>query len=896
MKQPVWPMRTISFLFALVLFLLAAPAAHAQGSLSPVLLSFPNTAVTNNSVAKPTTLTNTSTAAISISVSMIGGDFDQTNNCGASLTGKKSCTINVVFNPTSAGIRAGILNIRAGSSTQLALLTGTAIPQVTISTTSITFASQTVGASSLASVVTIKNNQNIALPFQGIATTGDFTQTNTCGTQLAAGASCSVSVIFKPTAAGTRTGSLSIKDSAVGSPQTISLSGPATAATVKSIAVAPATASIVKGKTQQFSASATYTNGTVSDITATATWTSSNATAATVTKGLATGVAVGSATMNASLAGSTVTGSSTLTVTAATLVSIAVTPNPVSLAKGKTQQFTATGTYSDGTTQNLTGSVAWTSGSGATMTAGGLATASAVGTPVISAKSGTITGTAVMTVQPATLVSIAVTPATAAVAKGKTQQYTATGTYSDNTTQTITTSVSWTSAAGATISAGGLATGTAVGVPVITANSGAVSGQATLTVQAATLVSIAVTPSNASIPKGLTQQFTATGTYTDGTTQSLTAITWSAGTGASVSGTGLATGTATGTPSITATSGSIAGSAVLTVQPSALVSIAVTPATASIAKGLTQQFTATGKYTDGSTQALSGVAWSAGTGASVSLSGLAIGTALGTPSITATSGSITGSAVLTVQAAALVSITVTPATASIPNGLTQQYAAAGIYTDGTTQSLSTVTWSSTTGANIAASGLATGTAVGTPSITATSGSVAGSAVLTVQPAALVSVAVTPASASIAQGLTQQYAAIGTYTDATTQNLTGSVVWSASAGASIAPGGLATGTAVGTPGITATSGSIAGSAVLTVQPAALVSVAVTPASASIAQGLTQQYAATGTYTDATTQNLTGSVVWSASAGASIAPGGLATGTAVGTRALPPPAVPSLARRS
>ncbi len=75
----------------------------------------------------------------------------------------------------------------------------------------------------------------------------------------------------------------------------------------------------------------------------------------------------------------------------------------------------------------------------------------------------------------------------------------------------------------ATISAAGLATGAGVGTSTITATSGAISGSTSLTVTAATLQSIAVTPANPSIAKGATQQFTATGTYSDGTTQNLTA-------------------------------------------------------------------------------------------------------------------------------------------------------------------------------------------------------------------------------------------------------------------------------------------------------------------------------------------------------------------------------------
>src|SRR5581483_11982471 len=106
---------------------------------------------------------------------------------------------------------------------------------------------------------------------------------------------------------------------------------------------------------------------------------------------------------------------------------------------------------------------------------------------------------------------------------GLTQQFTATGTYSDNSTQNITSSVTWASATTtvATITAAGLATGVGTGTSTISATLGGISGSTVLTVTAAALQSIAVTPANPTIAKGLTQQFTATGTYSDNSTQNL---------------------------------------------------------------------------------------------------------------------------------------------------------------------------------------------------------------------------------------------------------------------------------------------------------------------------------------------------------------------------------------
>ena len=136
-----------------------------------------------------------------------------------------------------------------------------------------------------------------------------------------------------------------------------------------------------------------------------------------------------------------------------TLQSIAVTPPTPTIAAGATQQFTATGTYSDSSTKNLTSSVTWTSGNTAvaTVDGNGLATAknvSANGTATIKATVGSVVGQTTLTVTaaaPPTLRSIAVTPANPTIAAGATQQFTATGTYSDNSTKNLTSSATWAS-------------------------------------------------------------------------------------------------------------------------------------------------------------------------------------------------------------------------------------------------------------------------------------------------------------------------------------------------------------------------------------------------------------------------------------------------------------------
>jgi 6-phosphogluconolactonase (cycloisomerase 2 family) len=439
-----------------------------------------------------------------------------------------------------------------------------------------------------------------------------------------------------------------------------------------------------------------------------------------------------------------------------TLTSISVTPANLTLHVGATRQFVATGGFSDGSQQDITASVTWSSAAATVASinnvsgSNGIATGVAAGSTTITAASGTLSGSTTLNVTSVTLVAIGVTPAAPTIAQGTTQQFTATGVYSDNTTQNLTNLVSWHAVNPAVASittalgSGGLATGVGPGTTQITASLGGVIGSTNLTVTAAVLVSIAVTPANASIAKGTTQQFTATGTYSDNLTQDLTAtVTWAptASAIATVSNTagsiGKATALGLGTVTITATLGGVTGSAMLTVTPAVLVSIAVTPTNASIANSTTQQLTATGTYSDSSTQNLTTqVAWAPTTGAVATISnaagsqGLALALNPGSVTVTATLGTTVGTTGLTVTGAALVSIAVTPATATIRIGATQQYTATGTYADMTTQVITTlVTWNSATLAtatisNAAGSnGLATGAAQGTTLITAALGAI-----------------------------------------------------------------------------------------------------------------------------------------------------------------------------
>ena len=161
------------------------------------------------------------------------------------------------------------------------------------------------------------------------------------------------------------------------------------------------------------------------------------------------------------------------------LTSITVTPGNPSVGVGLTQRLTAAGTYSDGTTHDVTNSVNWASAtpSVATIDSSGLATTVAVGTSVITASLAGVSSPGVTLTSSPTLLAIVVTPGNSSVAAGLTEPFTATGIYFDDATHDITDSVTWASAlpSVATIDSSGLATTVAVGTSVISASLAGVS-------------------------------------------------------------------------------------------------------------------------------------------------------------------------------------------------------------------------------------------------------------------------------------------------------------------------------------------------------------------------------------------------------------------------------------
>jgi uncharacterized protein YjdB len=659
-----------------------------------------------------------------------------------------------------------------------------------------------------------------------------------------------------------------------------------TAPPLTSITVNPATATMSVNTTRQFTAQGTYADSSTADLTDSVTWSTGLATIISVsnaagTRGLVTALAVGTDNVVASMSG--IVGMATVTVSVIPLVSIAVTPNPLTLPQNLTLPLKATATYGDQSTQDVTTSATWTVADSSVATVGNLGTAAGQVTGLKANSSTTVTatlsgksGSATVNVIAPTLTSITVTPATATISAGDTQAFTATGTYQGSTVGVdITTQVTWSSsniavaqvsnAAGTNGVASGLTSPARGNTVTITAALNGVQGTATLTVTAPVLVAIMVRPATATIIVGDTQAYTVRGVYANGTTGALTGVSWSssstgvatiaAGGGGGGGGGATATGVGPGTTTITATyttagGTSLTDTATLTVNAVVVktpIGIRLSPASATIQVNGTQPYTVNVDYSDGTTAAVA--------------AGVTLTTS--NPAVAAVAGGGRGGGGLLING-------VGPGTATI----TATYATGGqTFTDTATLTVASI-----------------------------------------PPPPQVGLYITPSLASVNVNGTQQFQAHATFSDGTETVVTNTATcsWTTSDG-SIATittagggrggfgggGGLATGVAAGSVTINATYGGFSATAALTVtSPPVVKSLVILPATATIHVGQDQPFTATAFYSDGTSATVTGTATWSSSdatvavmsvagggrggfPGGGVLGGATATGLAIGT---------------
>src|SRR5271157_2498637 len=214
-----------------IVFSLALRGAPVA-SISPARLAFGSWANDNTSAAENVMLTNTGTTTLSFfGVTFTGanaGDFAQTDTCSTSVDPGMSCYIQVTFTPSTLGAETATLNFNdnAANSPQTVALSGTGSAPVLLGPASGNLGVVPIHTPSQTATFTLANVQSVALSISSITLSNpDFSQTNNCGSSLAAHALCTISVSFTPTTVGTETATLTINGSASNSPQTVSLTG-----------------------------------------------------------------------------------------------------------------------------------------------------------------------------------------------------------------------------------------------------------------------------------------------------------------------------------------------------------------------------------------------------------------------------------------------------------------------------------------------------------------------------------------------------------------------------------------------------------------------------------------------------------------------------------------------
>jgi uncharacterized protein YjdB len=431
---------------------------------------------------------------------------------------------------------------------------------------------------------------------------------------------------------------------------------------VASVVVTPTTSNLVVGASAQLSVSVRDASGAELPGRVVG-WTSSDETVAIVSSaGRVTALKVGTATITASSDGKS--GTATVTVTAAPVATVAVTPATASLTVGQTTTLAAETRDANGTV--LTGRpVTWsTSNASVATVSNGVVTATGPGTATITATSEGKTGTAAITVAAVPVATVTVAPATLPLVVGQTGTLAATTRDAANNVLTgrdVTWSTS--NANVATVSSAGVVTATGPGTATITATSEGKTGTATVNVTAVPVATVSVSPATVSLTTGGTQQITATARDAQGNALARQ-VTWQTGNAnvATVTQGGLITAVGAGTTTVTATSEGRVGTVTVTVTPPAVGSVTVAPPTASLIVATTTTLVATVRDVNGAVMSNVPVSWSSdkpGT-ASVTQGGVVTGLLPGTATITATAGGKSGTATITVSLAPVATVTVTP--------------------------------------------------------------------------------------------------------------------------------------------------------------------------------------------------------------------------------------------
>jgi hypothetical protein len=395
-------------------------------------------------------------------------------------------------------------------------------------------------------------------------------------------------------------------------------------AEISKLALTPSVISIPAQHQQQYQATVLLDNGDSLDVSRDVDWSIANSNIATISnsapnKGSMFAVTPGMTTVEATLnyADTRLTDQGDITVEAARLQAIIITPDNPSVVKGTVGEFTASGKYNDGSERDITFSALWSSSNTSTATieatgsSAGTAYAITPGTTVIAATLDGITGTTTATVTAPTLDSILVTPPTATIPLGINQHFQATGFFSDGSNQNLTRVASWSSSDNNVAVLDGKDSGRALtitaGTAMITATFDGQSDSATLQVETPVLTALNIYPTNKISPRGISFNYRAIADYNNNTSVVVTEqATWSSSDTATASISnaadeqGLARTISAGNTTIAASFSGLTSSTQLDVLGAGVSFITPRCSPVNINIGETTQCTCTARLNDGS--------------------------------------------------------------------------------------------------------------------------------------------------------------------------------------------------------------------------------------------------------------------------------------------------------
>lgn len=671
--------------------------------------------------------------------------------------------------------------------------------------------------------------------------------------------------------------------------------------TVSQLQIIPATVQLAIGTTTRLTAIATFADQSTQDVSSQVGWLSSNTAVATVdSTGLVTGVAAGSTTLSASLLG--VTASTSIQVNNTSVSALQVIPAVTTIALGTKSQLQAIATFADGSTQDVSSQVQWSSNDPiiAGVDSLGLVTGSGIGQATVTATLGAISRSATLTVTNAIATALQVIPPTASLPKGAKLQFQAIATFSDNSSQDVTSQVNWNSSdiSVATINLNGEATAFSEGGADISANFlGVTSNTVLLVVTNATVSSIQVVLNGGSgnLAKGSSVQFNAQAVLSDGSTLDVSSqAAWfsSDQTKVTINAQGLATGIAVGTSTISASlNGVTSAGTVLTVTNATVTQIQITPPSLTLAKGTKGKLTAIATYSDNSTQDVSSqVVWnSSNIGvATINLSGEVSAVSNGSATLTGRVGAVTSNGVsLSVTNASVNQIDLSATASTLAAGTKAQLTAVASYSDGSSQNITPlVSWSSSDSdvATVSTSGEVTAVSPGTAVITGSFAGQISTLTVTVTAATVSAIQISTPLTSLALGTNGQLKALATYSDDTLVDVTGQINWSSSAPAlvSVDANGQIKALAVGSAVISGSLGGTSATINIAATAATLTGLTIDPIP-NLASGNQAQLKATASFSNLTSQDVSALVNWqSDNTGVVTVSGtGLAHGVAAGT---------------